>query len=484
MPTLTDEKRRKSAEDGRRRSRTGKVDSRVSQGAGQVLMGKGGLGYIARRGVDFGTSVLLQSLDGVGRLATQQPLELLSLLPDVVPEIGLATWNGLRLGCGPGAVRIKAMTVKKGGGSEEAPDGTAAIDALFESLPDEVGSFTDALSKNFLMVLFAGMCALEAVPGPRGTGIAEIWPINSLTLRFKREDTGKLALYQRQTANPNGLGVYSAGFGGLYEPLPMERVFYASIDGFPDDPYGRAPFAPALTETLRMLSFINGLTLAWKRIGMPKLDIGFDFEAMGRYAKDVCGLTDAEEIDDFVSGKFTEAQGFFADLNEDDAYFHPVTDKVNVVGSGQKMPDVQAVFDILRWRLIIALKQNPVLMGFVNGSTETWSDVQWEIYSKGTAALVAKAAQPLVRAASLHLQLLGMPYVAKAEFEPIRSIQRKEDADAEKIEIENAARMRDEGWIDQNTAAMKLTGSAPVNPTPRSWMGVPTAPMVTVAEME
>lgn len=439
---------------------------RVSQGAGQILFGKGGLGYIARRGVDLGTSIAVQNLEGLARMAIQQPLELISLLPDVVPEVGLAVWNAVRLGCAPGVVRIKAMTVDANGGSEEEPAGTAAIHELFESLPDEVGGFDDCLSRNFQMVMFSGMCAVEAVPGPAGSGIAEIWPVNSLTLRFRREDDGSLALYQRQTADPQGIGIFTTGMGGVYEPMPMKRFFYATLDGFPDDPYGRAPFGPVLTPVLECLAFMRDLTLAFHRIGMPKIDVGLDYEGWARTARDVVGIMDAGDIDNWVMQKQQEVIDMFTRLEPDDVFFHAVTDKVNAVGSGDKMPDVPGLWSLLRLRLIQALKQMPTLMGVVEGSTETWSNVDWQIYARGLESIAMKAASPLVRCANLHLRLLGMPLKAQIEIQPIRANQRLTDAQAEALEISNEARKRDEGWISQETAAMSITDSGPVAAAP------------------
>src|ERR1051326_2763134 len=69
------------------------TQKRVSQSAGSVMLGKGGLGYIARRGVDYGTSVAMQTVEGVSRLATTQPLQLIALLPSIVPEVDLSDWN-------------------------------------------------------------------------------------------------------------------------------------------------------------------------------------------------------------------------------------------------------------------------------------------------------------------------------------------------------------------------------------------------------
>jgi hypothetical protein len=434
---------------------------RQSQGAGQVLFGKGGLGYIARRGVDFGSSVAVQTLEGLARMATQQPLELLSLLPDLVPEVGLAVWNGTFLGCGPDSLRIKAMTKTAEGGSEEAPEGTAAIKELWAKNTDEVGGLIDALGQNYQMLLFSGLCAAEAVPGPRKEGVQAVYPINTLTLRFKREEDGSLGLYQRQTANPNGLGIYSAGFGGLFKPMPMDRIFYSKLPALPDEPYGRAPLAPALTVVLECLAYMRDLLLAWHRVGTPAWDAGFDFEMWAKIAREVVGLTDPKEINDFVQEKFQESVKFFADKNPDDVFLHDIKTTINAVGSGDKWPDVQGIWSMLRLRLIQALKQLPTIMGIVEGDTETWASIQWTIYAQSLMSLVSKAASPLVRASGLHLQLLGMPYAAEVEIEPVRSIQRLLDAQAEAQEIRNEEAKVRNNWQLNITASQSITGSAP-----------------------
>jgi hypothetical protein len=271
-----------------------------------------------------------------------------------------------------------------------------------------------------------------------------------------------LALYQRQTANPSGLGVYSAGFGGMYVPMPMDRFFWSRMDAFPDDPYGRAPFGAALTEVLRIVAFMQDLGLAWHRVGLPRYKVKLPLNECAAYAKDILGLTDPKEIDDQAQRMFADAINFFNNLNADDAFFLGTeSGDADTIGSGREMGNVQQIFDIYRYRLIIALKQNPVLMGFVNGSTETWSDVQWEIYSKGMQAIVQKAATPLIRAAQLHLQLLGMPFKVKAEYEPIRSIQRLVDAQSEAVEIANEVEKVRQNWQTNVTAAQRITGSAP-----------------------
>jgi hypothetical protein len=183
-------------------------------------------------------------------------------------------------------------------------------------------------------------------------------------------------------------------------------------------------------------------------------------------AKDVVGLTDPNDIDTWVTNKQTEVITMFTKLQPDDVFFHGITDKVNSVGAGDKMPDIPGIWSILRLRLIQGLKQMPTLMGVVEGSTESWSSVDWQIYAKGLESIVETAAAPLVRAADLHLRLLGMPLKAHAEIEPVRANQRLSDAQAEGFEIANEARKRDEGWQSQEASAMNATGSGPVAPGP------------------
>jgi hypothetical protein len=110
-------------------------------------------------------------------------------------------------------------------------------------------------------------------------------------------------------------------------------------------------------------------------------------------------------------------------------------------------------------------------MGVVEGNTETWSSVDWQIYAKGLESMVHIAAAPLIKAAELHLRLLGMNYTVEASYEPIRANQRMVDAQSEQLEIENAASKRDQGFITQDEASIEITGSASVAQPDKEMLG-------------
>lgn len=459
------------------RNRQAKTTDRASQSPGQQMFSKGGIGYITRRGVGGDRSVALTSMEGVKRLAMHSPLELLSLLPDLVPEVGLAVSTFTDLACAPGSIRLKAVTTNAKGESEEAPDGTAAVKALFASNPKEVGGLEDMLGQNLEMLLFSGMVACEGVAGAGGKGLKAVYPVNSLTLRFNRDTGGNLFLEQRQVSHTSGVGI-SAGAGGTYAPMPMERFFYDKIGGLPDDLYGRAPFSAALTEVLVCLAYMRDFLLAFHRVGTPKFDVGFDFEMWHKIAREIVGLTDAKDIDEWVTEKFNAAVEFFNNLEADDAFFHDKATGVNAIGSGDKWPDVPALWAMLRLRLVQSLKMLPTLMGIVEGTTETWSTVEWDIFAKRLRIYIGKALAPIVDCANLHLRLLGLPYTVEAEIDPVRTSQRLTDAQAEAQEINNEARKRDESWITQDDASMKITGSAAVGDAPER-TAPPPAPAPT-----
>lgn len=471
---------------------SGRTVGQVSNSPGRQQLENGGMGYIARRGVPYQTAKLLQQIGGVERLAEFQPLELLMLCADLVPEASQAVWNFLLLGCAPGAVRLKAMTVQKEpapppsqaaqddsdalpvdgdaelGGSEEAPDGTASIKALFDSQPQEAGGFESQLAQNVLMTLFSGMATVEAVPGPEMMGVNEVWPLDTLTLMFRRDaDTQKLVLDQRQnSAGGTTLGTY-VGIGSEMVPLPMERTFWNSMHRFPGDPYGRAPFAAALQPILDYLGFIRDLSIAFHRVGLPRYDVEFDFAgAIDEVTKLNPNLRDPVKIADAVKEKFDKFVRDFGSLQIDDAFFHPKGTLVNVTGSGKEMPDVESIFDIYRYRVVLGLKQNPVLMSFVEGSTETWSEIQWEVFANSLRAVVGVGLGPLKDASQLHVRLLGLPYKVEAEYAPVRTIARLQNAQAEAVELENESYKRDQGWQTQKTASQNATGSAPVAEAP------------------
>jgi len=205
-------------------------------------------GVIPRRVVGTGGGHSIEGgQEGFWKFAADSPLRLLSLLPDIHPSVGLALWNTLRLTCGEGDTQIIAVTPgtpKKG----EIVDveGTAAIEALWESLPEEIGGLVGLMSQLTQQAMLTGLVCAEAEPGPSMTGVHCVWPVDSLTIFFHRDfKTTRILPLQRQLFIKKPKETYQG-----YAVLSRDTFFWRTMDAVIDDPYGRAPFAVAAFECL------------------------------------------------------------------------------------------------------------------------------------------------------------------------------------------------------------------------------------------
>jgi hypothetical protein len=111
--------------------------------------------------------------------------------------------------------------------------------------------------------------------------------------------------------------------------------------------------------------------------------------------------------------------------------------------------------------MIKALKQLPILMANNEGTTETHGTVQWDIFVAGLQSLQEPICFVLGRMLQLALEVYGRQGRVECFFEPIRTSDRKADADAEGKEIENAIRKWAAGFQTWEESSIEVTGSAP-----------------------
>jgi hypothetical protein len=434
----------------------------------------GGYGFIPRRGVNNPGSIATK--DGLQSAACGNALRLLEWLADLDPEVGLATWNALRLTTAPGAVRIVATKESNVGAGDDAIDdeGTADLDAFWKNLPGELGGFDGVLRTMVFASLFTGMICIEAVPGPVMSGLEESWPVDSLTIAFRREEIKpkkwRLIPYQWQVI-PQG-----PGFMGNYVRLDTSTFFWRSLDNGVDNPYGRAPFAPAVSEVLCHIAMIKDLRDAIHNSAWDRLGFGFDWTETARIAREVYKITDPAKVNEWVQKQFEDARDAIGTLKPDDNIVYDKNGGITTIEGATGLTALEAILKFLRSRVIQALKSLPTLMGINDGSTQTYTTVEWQIYAAGLESLRSLAVSLLEEVANLHLRLLGKPLKAEARVEKIRTNDRLVDAQAEAIQIKNAKEKIRLGWSSHEEESINITGSAPVaepmpgalDPTPSS----------------
>lgn len=417
----------------------------------------GGLAIIPRRSADAG---LLTTRAAVARFAADSPLRLLTYLIDVHPALSLAIWNALRLTTsGARLVAVDAAT------REQDDSATAELDALFASLPPEIGGFRGLFSTGVLWAMLTGLPFYEAVPGKRGEGVRLIVPVDSLTIRFVREGEDQACIpHQRQVYPQSSLGTIG------YVPLPPQLCFWAPIDTLPEDPYGRAPYAAALSECLRDLAMIADVQQVIHRVGYPRGAVGFNFAEMFKLAQEVFSITDPTEAREFVMEQFTATVTACNALSPEEWFHFDSNGNFQVIEGAKGFTGLEQVLVFLRQRITQAVKSLPTLMGINDGSTQTYTTVEWHIYAAAMEDIRTTVGGLLEQIASLHFRLQGRPLLGKLECEPIRTTDAQIEAQTEALKIANEARKRDEGWQTNDDAAQAITGTdavaEPIRPQP------------------
>lgn len=403
---------------------------------------------------------LLASGWALNQFAINNPLRLLSLLSDIDPDVGLALDNLITLTCNPGDVQFVAVPPGKG---DHQPDdaGTAAINALLDSLPPEIGGRYGLQAQLTVTTACAGFVALDAVTGTPGEGLRRLWPVEPFSIMLLREgpDADLTAAQRQMNANippeqtPFGLPGYRR-----MNPLTF---FWGAWQPFPEDPYGRAMFAPALGEVLTYLAMIQDLRDAVKHAAWPRLQFGFNFTETMKIAKEVFLIHDPQQASEWVWNQFSQFSAKVATLKSDDAVIGDTNGTAGMIPGGN-FSGLEPILTELRSRIIRATKQLPVMMGLNDGgSTEGHTGVQWQVYAKRLEALRAFTLSPILKALNLHLRLLGLPLVAQAQYEKIRTIDALIEAQTAETVQRVAAKNVLLGWISNEEAARNITGSEP-----------------------
>lgn len=403
--------------------------------------GGSSIGVIARR--EAGAGAIL-SRESVERMVARSPLRLLSSLVDSHPALGLAVWNVLRLACIPGELRVVAQGVD--GQVDEAA--TARLDELWEILPSEIGGLHGLQVQLTQEALLKGLICVEAVPAGRGKGIYQIWAVDSLTIGFQRsQQTGLLEARQKQRSG--------------WVDLDPETFFWRAIDALVDEPYGRAPYATAVGEVLLDSAMIQDLRDAIHNAAWPRLGHAFNFTEAYKTASEVYSLS-AVDAAEWVDKRFQEVLEHIGALQPDDNVAYDAQGDLKVIEGGQAFRAIDSALKYLRQRMTQSLKSLPTLMGINDGSTQTYTTVEWQIYAAGLESLRDAVVSLIVKCASLHLRLLGLPHKAVAEVDSIRTTDYLIEAQAEGLRIENARKKVRLGWTSHEEAAVEITGTGPV----------------------
>ena len=386
------------------------------------------------------------------RLTTAQ---LLTLLPDLSPDVGLAVWNVLRLGSDGFQYAVK----DEQGQDDEV--GKAMLDKLKPRLCARYGGLNGLIVQWLLTGFLQGAVCGEIALTEALNDVDDVYPIDPHAIETTLDEKGKPVDW---FVPPSGARIQ----------MNPEKFWYVPIDPYIEDPYGRPPVGPALQEVWFDIAFITDLRKVVHNQGWPRIDIKIVEEVLVKNAP-LSVKNDPAKLGEWLNERIAEVQSAYNDLQPDDSFVHFDSVEINGSDTSGRMFDSTAILRTVERRMTKALKQLPILMASNEGTTETHGTVQWQIFVKGLRSLQMPIEFILGRMFKLALEVQGYQAEVECWFEPIRTTDRTADALAEGKEIDNAFKKWLYGFQTWEESAIEVTGSGPPEgvtaPDPQQFVG-------------
>lgn len=395
-------------------------------------------------------------------LTTMSIEDLVDVLIDVHPDMSFAVWNFMRIS--DSGYTLEVRDIETG---EPYEEGLQALLYLIKrlSLPNierfELSrDFDKVVQQLLLSTIVRGACSLELVLTPKYDNVAFFAPVDPATVSFKFENDRYVPYQDEETLS-----------------LDIPTFFYDGLDSIVDDPYGRSPILGALNIIFFQLQILNDLRQVIHNQGYPRFDIKI-LEEVLLNRMPIHIRNNEEKKQKWLNDKLQEIINMYNNLDPDDSFVHYDSVEIGMAGGGQHggaLIDPEKLMNVIDHQIMAGLKTLSTILGRRStGNTESFAKMEIKLYIKGVEAIQKTVARLLSRALTLALNVMGMQGIVTFKFNPIEIRTSMETAQFEQVHLLNCQFKRDQGWIDQNEAAMLAVGHAPVadgpidNTTPRN----------------
>lgn len=389
----------------------------------------------------------MQALDD-GTLDKQSPATIMEMLADISPEVSRALWDFLRL-ANPG---YKYDVFKPG---TETTDKKAkiAVDAFWERIKERQGTTDVLIGRLFIAAFMRGAFFAELVLDKSGRMGIDIATPDPATVRFKQaEDPVK--------DGPWLLGQWQSN---KFVLLDRETVQYIPVDPFPNSPYGRPMMAPAMFSTLFLIGLLHDLRRVIAQQGYPRIDVVVHLDQIFKRMPEQIRENEQEQ-DTWARDAITQIETMYRSLQPDDALVHDdsfeVKGPVGTVDSSS-LGSVDSIITMLERMAVRSLKTMPLILGITDGVSEANANRQWEIMAAGIKSVQHHCETLLERLLELELQAEGMVANVVFRFSENRSAEELRDQQTLQVKIDNYIKMYNQGWVDQDEAAMAVVEHKP-----------------------
>ena len=437
-----------------------------------------GLQIIPRRGWDADSARYLDAAEQQGVPALREfyrraPLYLLRIFVTIHPLAKTAHSNNSALSFSPGDTVVEAIetTRQENGESAELVDSeaTAELKAFWGRYRGGLMGFQRALGAQ---LEWGGMCCAEAVPAPRGQGLARVVTFDPLTVFFRDSGTGEQSPYQSLLRPPDS----SAGGAQAGTPLPDQEIaldpqttFLVPLDGDDDNPYGVPLFSGALAEMVKDLGQEANLSDLLRGWANPHTLFGFPVEELHQHISEhpevLVGAGESGEdlsVHEYITREFEAFCDFLRGINPDDPIVGPKGIEGKVLEAGTGLAALDPLLKMRRHRLVIGLDQLPNMLGITEGGTQAYAKEQTRLVAKKLEAFRYLVNEIVRLVSDLYLRLRGLNRTARISAQPVLPADRLAEAQARQIEAQTDHDLVAWGWMDAEEAAVRNTGSAPV----------------------
>lgn len=346
--------------------------------------------------------------------------ELLELLISVHPDVSYALYTYLRMGDTELTFTAKKPNGNPDKGGQRVLDELKAM--LNTSLPSLGYQHGRSLNKldtiQRMMIMVRGACAGEVVLNERCNDVIDIVPVDPALIWFRREaDTNRLTPWQ-YVKNP--LRRANEEWFGNYKKIDTPTFIYEEFDPMVDDPYGRTPMLPVLQVVFFHLQVLADLKAVVHNQGYPRLDISMLEEIMLKnMPNNLKSNPDGQQK--WLKERMDDMLNHFNSLNPDDALVHWDSVKVEYLKGGNSGPmiDIKKLIDIIDTQMATSLKTLLTILSRHQGSTETYSSIDTQIYIKNVESARSVTKRFWKRAFSMAARVRGVQTLVQADYAPI-----------------------------------------------------------------
>jgi hypothetical protein len=378
---------------------------------------------------------------------------ILDKFADSHPDVSFAVWNFTILANSGYTIKCKKLNNFKDD-AKALKDLDLFIKRL--SLPSVEGfqrstSFDKVLIQLIQSAVIRGAVAFELVPTDDGSDISYIATVDPAEIDFIFENGRYIPTQDNQAIN---LDIPTFFFEGLHEKI--------------DSPYGRSPLLGAINVLIFQLQVLNDLKAVVHNQGYPRLDIKIIEETLLKQMPREY-MTNPGLKQQWLSTKMNEIMVAYEQLDPEATFFHYDSVEIGTAGGkgGGALIDPEKLMTVIDNLIMSGLKTLSTILGRRStGNTESFAKLEIKLYMKGVEALQSIIEDAMSRALTLYLNYIGKQAYVEFKFNPIEIRTELEQEQMRQIQILNTVTLRDQGFITQDEASIKLTGNLPASQTP------------------